>query len=103
MIGFILGLLVIGLIAGFLARAIVPGKDPMGIRATLLLGITGSYLGGLLLGLLLPHRGDFSPAGFLGSVIGAVIALLIYRRVIGRRGGDRRAVDSARPRTVGRR
>lgn len=103
MIGFILGLLVIGLVAGLLARAIVPGKDPMSIPATVLLGITGSYLGGLLLGLLLPSRGDYSPAGFLGSLVGAVIALLIHRRITGRRGARPRAVDPARPRTGGRR
>lgn len=82
MIGFIIGLLFIGVIAGFLARALVPGRDAMSVPATILLGIVGSYLGGLLLGLLLPHRNaDFSPAGFLGSILGAVIALLIYRRV----------------------
>lgn len=103
MIGFILGLLVIGLVAGLLARAIVPGKDPMSIPATVLLGITGSYLGGLLLGLLLPHRGDYSPAGFFGSLIGAVIALLVHRRVTGRRGASPRAVDPDGTRTGGRR
>lgn len=82
MIGFILGLLVIGLLAGFIARALVPGKDPMSIPATIGLGIVGSYVGGLLLGLLLPHReAGFNPAGFFGSVLGAVLALLIYRRV----------------------
>lgn len=101
MIGFIVGLLVIGLLAGFLARAIVPGKDPMSIPATILLGVTGSYVGGLLLGLLLPSRGDYSPAGFIGSVIGAIIALLVYRRISGRRSATSRALDPTRGRGAG--
>ncbi len=88
MIGFILGLLVIGLIAGALARFLVPGRDPMGIGATIALGIVGSFLGGFLADVL--FRGDaadrgLSPAGLLGSVIGAIIVLLIYNAVTNRR------------------
>ena len=89
MIGFILGLIVVGLIAGALARFLVPGRDPMGIGATIALGIVGSFLGGFLADVL--FRSDtadrgLSPAGLLGSVIGAVIALLIYNAVTNRRG-----------------
>lgn len=79
----LLWLLIIGLLAGLLARALVPGKDSMSLVATLVLGVTGSLVGGLLLGLLtggLRDRG-FGPAGLIGSVIGAVIVLLVYNRV----------------------
>jgi uncharacterized membrane protein YeaQ/YmgE (transglycosylase-associated protein family) len=91
----LLWLLLIGLAAGLLARAIVPGKDAMGWLATLVLGVVGSVGGGLLLGALtggLRDRG-FGPAGLIGSVIGAVIVLLVYNRVAARRsiprGADR--------------
>jgi uncharacterized membrane protein YeaQ/YmgE (transglycosylase-associated protein family) len=88
MIGFIIGLIVIGLIAGALARLLVPGRDPMGIGATIVLGIVGSFVGGFLADVL--FRSDssdrgLSPAGILGSVIGAVIVLLIYNAVTSRR------------------
>lgn len=84
MIGFIISMLVIGLVAGFLARAIVPGPDPMGIGATIVLGIVGSFVGGFL-GALIFHKdadeGWLQPSGLIGAVIGSVIALLIWRRV----------------------
>jgi uncharacterized membrane protein YeaQ/YmgE (transglycosylase-associated protein family) len=88
MLTFILGLIIIGLIAGALARFLVPGRDPMGIGATIALGIVGSFLGGFLADVL--FRSDaadrgLSPAGLLGSVVGAVIALLIYNAVTNRR------------------
>lgn len=88
MIGFILYLLVIGVIAGFIARAVVPGNDSMSVLATIVLGIVGSFLGGFL-GYLITHHdandGAFQASGIIGSIIGAVIALLIYRAVTGRR------------------
>jgi uncharacterized membrane protein YeaQ/YmgE (transglycosylase-associated protein family) len=87
MIGFIIGLIIIGLIAGFVARAVVPGPDPMGIGGTILLGIVGSFIGGFL-GYLLHHdtaSGAFQTSGIIGSIIGAIIALLIYRAINGRR------------------
>lgn len=82
MLGFILMLIIVGLIAGFLARAIVPGADPMSIGATILLGIAGSFIGGFLGYLLFGtdfDEGALQPSGLVGSVVGAVIALLIYR------------------------
>src|SRR5206468_9470034 len=88
MLSFIIVLLLVGLIAGFLARAIVPGPDPMGIIGTIVLGIVGSFIGGFL-GYVLFHKdaneGALQPSGIIGSVIGAIIALLIYRAVSGRR------------------
>ncbi len=84
MIGFVLVMLVVGLVAGFLARAIVPGPDPMGVGATIVLGIIGSFVGGFLGYLLFGKdagEGALQPSGILGAVIGAVLALLVYRRV----------------------
>ena len=83
MLGTIIGIIIVGLIAGFLARAIVPGRQSMGIGATILLGIVGSFIGGLL-GYLIFGRdagdGFVQPSGWIGSIIGAIIALLIYTR-----------------------
>ncbi len=85
MIFTILGWIVFGLIAGFIARAIVPGKDDIGILRTILLGIAGSVVGGLIFGLLTVGIRGFEPAGWIGSVIGAVIVLLVYNKVTGRK------------------
>lgn len=94
MLGFILGLLIIGVIAGFLARLLVPGRDPMGLLGTIVLGIVGSFVGGFLADVLFrddnADRG-LEPAGIIGSIIGAVVVLLIWRAVSGgERGGRRR-------------
>ncbi len=92
MVGFIIGLLIIGLIAGFIARALVPGPDPMGIVGTLVLGIIGSFVGGFLGALLfgkdLDTEGWFQASGIIGSILGAIVVLLIYRAVTHRRGGS---------------
>jgi uncharacterized membrane protein YeaQ/YmgE (transglycosylase-associated protein family) len=87
MLGLIVSLIIIGLIAGAIARLLVPGRDPIGILGTILLGIVGSFVGGFL-GYALFHKdsqdGFVQPSGIIGSIIGAVIALLIYRAVSGR-------------------
>ena len=82
MIGTIVGLLVIGLVAGFLARALVPGRQSLSVLQTILLGIVGSFVGGFL-GRLLFGRGDsfVQPSSWIGSVIGAVIVLLVYLQI----------------------
>ena len=87
MIGFILFLLVIGLVAGFVARAVVPGKDSMSIGATIVLGIVGSFVGGFL-GYVLFHKdgqdGAFQASGIIGSILGSIVVLLVWRAVHGR-------------------
>ena len=82
MIGTLIGLLVIGLVAGFIARALVPGRQSMSILQTILLGIVGSFVGGFL-GRIILGRGDsfIQPSSWVGSIIGAVIVLLVYLRV----------------------
>jgi uncharacterized membrane protein YeaQ/YmgE (transglycosylase-associated protein family) len=83
-LGFIISMLVIGLVAGFLARAVVPGRDPMSLGATIVLGVVGSYVGGLLGYLLFgkdASEGALQPSGVIGAVIGAIIALLLWRRI----------------------
>ncbi len=71
--------LVVGLIAGFLARAIVPGRDSMGVLGTLVLGLVGSLVGGFLGNLIFGGNLDVEAAGIIGSIIGAVVALFAYR------------------------
>ena len=94
MLGLIISLIIIGLIAGFIARAVVPGKQSMSILKTMLLGIVGSFVGGFLGYLIFqrdPMDGFFQPAGIIGSIIGAIIVLVIYVSVT-RRSGTRRSV-----------
>jgi uncharacterized membrane protein YeaQ/YmgE (transglycosylase-associated protein family) len=73
--------LIVGIIAGALARLLVPGEDPMGVLGTMLLGLAGSVLGGLVGDALIAGDQNFSPAGLIGSILGAVVVLLIYRSV----------------------
>ena len=74
--------LIIGLVAGALARLIMPGRDPMGIIATILLGIVGSILGGLVSWAIWgTDTTGFRPAGFLLSLLGAILVLWIWRMV----------------------
>jgi uncharacterized membrane protein YeaQ/YmgE (transglycosylase-associated protein family) len=89
MIGFIIALLLIGIVAGFIARALVPGRDPMSFGMTLVLGILGSFVGGFLGWALFGKdldEGALQPSGIIGSIIGAVILLLLWRAVNRRRG-----------------
>ena len=82
-LGLIISLIVIGLIAGALARLIIPGKQNLSIAMTIVLGIVGSFVGGFL-GYLIFHKdaqsGFFQPSGIIGSVIGAVIVLFLWLR-----------------------
>ncbi len=84
---WIIGMIVIGLIAGALARLVVPGDDAMGVGGTIVLGLVGSLVGGFL-GWVLFGRdasdGALQASGLIGSFIGAVIALLVWRGMHGR-------------------
>ncbi|MBA2308950.1 MAG: GlsB/YeaQ/YmgE family stress response membrane protein [Pseudonocardiales bacterium] len=90
MLGLIVSIIIIGLIAGALARLLVPGKQHMSILMTVVIGIVGSFVGGFL-GYLIFGKdagdGFLQPAGIIGSIIGAVIVLLVWTRV-----GERRSV-----------
>jgi len=89
MLGFILFLLIIGLIAGFAARLLVPGRDPMSLGATLLLGVVGSFIGGFIGWAIFGkdiEDGALQASGLIGSIVGAVLALLVYRATTKRRG-----------------
>ncbi len=74
--------LIIGLIAGALARLIMPGRDPMGVIATIVLGIVGSLIGGLVSMAIWPNSGGgFQRGGLLLSILGAILVLWIWRMV----------------------
>ncbi len=77
----IIGFLLIGLLAGFVARALVPGPDPMGWLGTMVLGIVGSFVGGTLAALLFGGSFDITPTNIIGSIIGSIIVLLVWRQV----------------------
>lgn len=79
----IIWFLIVGLVAGLIARAVVPGKDAMGILPTILLGVVGSFVGGFIFALFSSDREilDFSTTGLFGSIIGAIVALLVYRQM----------------------
>lgn len=72
--------LIVGLIAGLIARAVVPGPDPMGLVGTLVLGVIGSFVGGFIFALFTDADIlDFNTTGLIGSIIGAIVALIAYR------------------------
>lgn len=76
--------IIIGLIVGALAKLIMPGKDPGGIIITILIGIAGSLLASFL-GRALGWYTEGEAAGFIASLLGAILLLWIYRMVVGRR------------------
>jgi uncharacterized membrane protein YeaQ/YmgE (transglycosylase-associated protein family) len=81
----ILWMIIVGLIVGALAKLIMPGRDPGGVIVTILLGIAGSLIAGFL-GRAVGWYQPGQSAGFITSVIGAIILLAIYRLIIGRTG-----------------
>ena len=91
MVTFIVVMVLLGLVAGAVARLLVPGRDPMGIGGTILLGVLGSFVGGFLGYVLFgkdPSQGALQPSGIIGSIIGAIVLLLVWRSY-SHRGGSR--------------
>jgi uncharacterized membrane protein YeaQ/YmgE (transglycosylase-associated protein family) len=77
--------IVFGLIVGFLARALMPGRQKMGLLMTTGLGVAGSFVGGFLVSLVTDHRvTDLHTAGIIGSVLGAILLLALASRFGGR-------------------
>jgi uncharacterized membrane protein YeaQ/YmgE (transglycosylase-associated protein family) len=82
MVTYIIVLIIVGFIAGALARLLVPGRDPMGLLGTILLGIVGSFVGGFIWNLIEYHRlapDKFHTVGILGSILGAILVLILMR------------------------
>ena len=80
----ILSWIVFGLVVGIIAKFLMPGRDPGGFIVTILLGIAGALLGGFL-GRAMGFYGPSESAGWLMSILGAVVLLLLYRCVARRR------------------
>lgn len=78
-------MVLVGLVVGAIAKMLMPGRDPGGAIVTILLGIAGSVMAGLL-GRSLGWYAEGQPAGFIASIIGAVVLLFAYRAIIGRSG-----------------
>ena len=77
--------LVFGLLVGVIAKLLMPGRDPGGIVMTILIGIVGSFIGGGISYALYGVRGPYQPAGWIMSILGAIILLFAYR-MFARRG-----------------
>jgi uncharacterized membrane protein YeaQ/YmgE (transglycosylase-associated protein family) len=86
MIGNLIAAIIIGLIAGFLGRALLPGPDPMGVVATIAVGIVGALVGWLLFTYLLGigDNDKFDLGGIIGAIIGTMLVLLALRAIRGR-------------------
>lgn len=83
--GALLWTLLIGLVIGAVAKLLTPGRDPGGCIITMLIGIAGSFVASYL-GQAMGWYQQGQPAGFIASVIGAMLLLLLYRLIAGRRG-----------------
>ena len=81
MIGSLIVWLLFGLIIGFLAKLLMPGRDPGGFIVTILIGIVGSFIGGAISYLLLGATNPYQPSGWIMSLIGAIVLLLGYRLI----------------------
>lgn len=84
----IIAFIILGLIAGVIAKALLPGDDPGGLIITAIIGVVGAILGGFLAGVLFdadPMDEFFDISSWLTAIVGALILLVIYRVVVGRR------------------
>ena len=93
----IIAFIILGLLAGAIAKALIPGSDPGGWIVTTLIGVVGAILGGFLAGALFgadPLDEFFDISTWLTAIVGAIILLAIYRVVIGDRGHRRHGLTS---------
>jgi uncharacterized membrane protein YeaQ/YmgE (transglycosylase-associated protein family) len=84
----IIAFIILGLLAGVIAKALLPGDDPGGLIITTIIGVVGALLGGFLAGALFnadPMDEFFDISSWLTAIVGALILLVIYRTVVGRR------------------
>jgi uncharacterized membrane protein YeaQ/YmgE (transglycosylase-associated protein family) len=84
----IIAFIILGLLAGIIAKAILPGDDPGGLIVTTIIGVVGAIVGGLLAGVLFdadPLDEFFDISTWLTAIVGAILLLVIYRVVVGRR------------------
>jgi uncharacterized membrane protein YeaQ/YmgE (transglycosylase-associated protein family) len=89
----VIGAIILGIVAGFIGRALMPGRDPMGFFATVLLGVAGALVGFYVFtGLLgIGDTDMFDLGGLIGAIIGVMLLLGLYRMFLGSRGAPRAA------------
>lgn len=89
MVGEIIGALILGLLAGFIGRALLPGRQKMGLVMTIVVGLVGSLVGYFIFtGLLgIGDADKFDLGGLIGAIIGTMLLLFAYERTVGRGGG----------------
>ncbi len=90
----IIAFIILGLLAGAIAKALLPGDDPGGFIVTAIIGVVGALLGGFLAGVLFdadPMDEFFDISTWLTAIVGSIVLLLIYRLVVSRRGGPVRS------------
>jgi uncharacterized membrane protein YeaQ/YmgE (transglycosylase-associated protein family) len=91
----IIAFIILGLLAGVIAKALLPGADPGGFIVTAIIGVVGALLGGFLAGVLFdadPIDEFFDISTWITAIIGSIALLLIYRMVVDRRGGARSGI-----------
>ena len=102
MLGNIIAAILIGIVAGYLGRLLLPGKDPMGFVGTVIAGIIGALVGYFLFAAIgIGDTDKFDFGGIIGAIIGTMIVLLIWRAISGRMGGGTRT-DAGHPRLLAR-
>jgi uncharacterized membrane protein YeaQ/YmgE (transglycosylase-associated protein family) len=89
MVGEIIGAIILGLLAGFIGRALLPGRQEMGLVMTMVVGLAGSLIGYFIFTGLLGIGDDdkFDLGGLVGAIIGTMLLLFVYERTVGRGGG----------------
>ncbi len=93
----IIAFLILGLLAGIIAKAMLPGEDPGGIIVTMLIGVAGALIGGFLAAALFdahPLDEFFDISTWITAIIGSIVLLVVYRMIVsGRHGGGRRVLQ----------